>query len=67
MEQLRKRFVETTPASIADEAFQTTDKYLGRLCVFRKGRYIGGFAISRDGTDPIAASKALAEKVPAAD
>jgi hypothetical protein len=64
MEQLRKRFGETTPASIADEAFQATDRYLGRLCVFRKGRYIAGYAISQDGVDPVALGKALAERVP---
>ena len=67
MEQLRKRFGETTPAAIADEAFQATDQYLGRLCVFRKGPYIGGYAISRDGMDPVSLSKALAGKVSKAD
>ena len=67
MEQLRKRFGETTPAAIADEAFQAADPYLGRLCVFRKGAYIGGFAISGDGMDPVALSKALAGRVPKAD
>jgi len=70
MDQLRKRFAQaspTTPASVADEAFQYTDKYLGRLCVFRKGKYIGGYAISKDGVDPVALSIALAAKVPAAD
>jgi hypothetical protein len=67
MEQLRKRFGETTPAAIADEGFQAADPYLGRLCVFRKGAYIGGFAISADGMDPVALSKALAGRVPKAD
>ena len=67
MEQLRKRFGETTPAGIADEAFQATDQYLGRLCVFRKGRYVGGYAISTDGMDPVALSRALAGKVVKAD
>jgi hypothetical protein len=67
MEQLRKRFGVTTPAAIADEAFQATDQYLGRLCVFRKGRYIGGYAISRDGMDPVALGKAFAERVPGTD
>jgi hypothetical protein len=70
MEQLRKRFAQvtpTTPASVADEAFQYADKYLGRLLVFRKGRYIGGYAISKDGVDPIALSTALAGKMPAAE
>jgi hypothetical protein len=67
MDQLRKRFGETTPAAIADEAFQATDQYLGRLCVFRKGSYIGGYAISQDGIDPVALSRALAAKVSKAD
>lgn len=68
MDQLRKRFAQvtpTTPASVADEAFLYTDKYLGRLCVFRKGKYIAGYAISQDGVDPVSLSTALAAKVPA--
>jgi hypothetical protein len=60
MGQLRKRFGETSPATLGDEAFQATDQYLGRVCVFRKGRYIGGYAVSQDGSDPVALSKALA-------
>jgi hypothetical protein len=67
MDQLRKRFPETSPAPIADEGFQVTDKYLGRLCVFRKGRYIGGYAISQDGMDAVAVTQALAAKVPGAN
>jgi hypothetical protein len=67
MEQLRKRFGATTPATIADEAFQVTDQYLGRLCVFRQGKYIGGYAISKDGVDPVSLSKALAVRVPKAE
>jgi hypothetical protein len=67
MEQLRKRFAQvspTAPVSLADEAFQYTDKYLGRLVVFRKGKNIGGYAISKDGVDPVALSTALAAKMP---
>jgi hypothetical protein len=67
MQQLRKRFGETTPAAIADEAFQATDQYLGRLCVFRKGPYIGGYAISREGMNPVSLSQALAGRVSKAD
>jgi hypothetical protein len=63
MDALRKRFGNTTPASVADEAFQVTDQYLGRLCIFRKGQFIGGYAISQDGVDPIALAKNLAGKV----
>ena len=67
MEQLRKRFGQTSPAAIADEAFQAADPYLGRLCVFRKGAYIGGYAISAEGMDAVALSKSLAGMVPKAD
>ena len=66
MEQLRKRFAATsptTPVAVAEEAFQMSDKYLGRVCVFRQGRFIGGYAITQDGMDPIALSKALAATV----
>jgi hypothetical protein len=66
MTRLRARFgvtAPTTPVDVADEAFQVTDQYLGRLCVFRKAEFIGGYAISQDGVDPVALAKALAGKV----
>ena len=62
MDALRKRWGNTTPATVGDEALLVTDQYLGRLCIFRQGRYIGGYAISQDGMDPIALSKTLAAK-----
>jgi hypothetical protein len=62
--KLRARFTDTTAARAGDEAFQATDKYLGRLCFFRKGRYIGGYANVADGQDPVALSAALAAKLP---
>jgi len=63
MQQLRTRFGETTPAKLADDAFLATDKYLGKLYFFRKGKYIGGYAISADGIDPAPLAAALAGKV----
>jgi hypothetical protein len=63
MQKLRERFAENTAAKVGDEAFQTTDKYLGRLCFFRKGRFIAGYAISAEGMDPVALSTQFAEKV----
>jgi hypothetical protein len=62
MKKLRERFGETTAAQIGDEAFQATDKYLGRLCIFRKGQYVGGYAVT-DSTDPVPLAKALAAKL----
>ena len=63
MQKLKARFGDTTPATIADEAFQANDKYLGKLCFFRKGSYIGGYTISQDGNDGVALATALADKV----
>jgi hypothetical protein len=63
MQKLKARFEGVAPVKIADDAFQATDKYLGRLCVFRKGAYIGGYAIS-DNTDPIPLATQLAAKLP---
>lgn len=58
------RFGQTQAVQVGDEAFQVTDKYLGRLCFFRKGRYVGGFANVTDAADPVAAAKTLAAKMP---
>ena len=64
MEKLRARFGETSAAKVADEAFEVNDKYLGRLCFFRKGTYIGGYANVAEGQDPVALAKALAARLP---
>ena len=61
--KLRARFTDSQPAKLADEAFQTEDKYLGHLFVFRKGRYIGGYAIKGEGRDAAALSAKLAGKM----
>jgi hypothetical protein len=63
MTKLRDRVGESKPARIADEAFLATDKYLDGLCVFRKGRYIGGFANLKGGRDATAEASRLAENV----
>ena len=63
MQKLRERFGSTTPATIADESFKATDKYLNGLCVFRKGPYVAGFADLKDGRDGIAEASALAANI----
>ncbi len=63
MQKLRTRFGETAPAKVADEAFQVNDRYLGRICIFRKGRYVAGWANVPDGQDPLALATALAANV----
>lgn len=63
MQSLRQRFGDTTPVKLGDDAFQSTDKYLGCLCFVRTGRYIAGYAITADGMDPVALSGVLAQKI----
>lgn len=66
MEKLKARIGQSSkiePAQIADEGFQANDKYLGRMAVFRKGRYLGGYANLGEGQDGPALAAALAAKV----
>lgn len=65
MQKLRERFGQTDSVSLADDAFQVTNQYLGRMCVFRKGRRVGGVANVPDAADPLALARALASKAPA--
>ena len=63
MNKLRSRIGGTAPAKIGDEGFEATDKYLGRLCFFRKGSSIGGFTGLAAGADAVALAARLAEGV----
>jgi hypothetical protein len=64
MEKLRARFAGNSPAKIGDEAFQAADRYLGRLCIFRKGRYVAGYGNLAEGQDGIALATVLAQRIP---
>ncbi len=61
--KVRTRVTGAENAQVADEAFQANDKYLGRLCFFRKGAYIGGYANVAEGQEPMALAKRLAERL----
>jgi hypothetical protein len=64
MQKLRARFGEAAPAKLGDEAFTFTDPYLGKLCFFRKGRYLGGYGNVAAGQDALSLARALAAQVP---
>lgn len=64
MSKLRARMGQTQPIQVADEGFLADDRYLGRLCFFRKGRYIGGWANLKEGEDAAALAGRLAGRVP---
>ena len=63
MQSLRQRFGDTTTVKLGDDAFQSTDKYLGHMCFVRTSRYIAGYAITAEGMDPVKLSAALVQKV----
>jgi hypothetical protein len=64
MRKLRERFGETAKAPIADDAFQATDKYLGRVCIVRKGRYLAGYGNVADGQDAAKLAATLTSRLP---
>jgi hypothetical protein len=64
MRKLQQRYADMQPVRVADEAFQTRDKYLGGLCVFRKGKYLGGYANLPDLESATKLATALAARVP---
>jgi len=64
LNQLRKRFSDSSSAQVADEAILTKTPYLDGLCIFRKGRYLAGYANVPDSSDAMAKAKELAARIP---
>ncbi len=64
MAKLRQRFPSAQAAQVADEAIQLQDKYLGWVCVFRKGKNLGGYANMSNSKSANVASAALAARLP---
>ena len=64
LNQLRARFADSSAAQVGDEAIQATTQYLQGLCIFRKGRYIAGYANSPDSRDAVAQASKLARSIP---
>ena len=62
--QLKARFHAATPANLAEESFFATDKYLGNMLVFRKGRYLAGFSHLKKGFDASPAATRLLKNLP---
>jgi hypothetical protein len=62
--KLRAHFDGATPAQIGNEAFQAKAPYLDGICVFRKGRYIAGYANLPDAQQAAALAAKLAARIP---
>ena len=64
MKKLRERFEDATQVPIGDEAFQAKAQYLGAVCIFRKGRYIGGYTNLTDLADAVIMAGTLLKRIP---
>lgn len=64
MKALREKFGAVTAAKLGDEAFQGKVQYLDGICVFRKGRYLGGFANAPDAAEANARATQLLARIP---
>ncbi len=64
MNKLKERLGQTSSLKIADESFSGTDRYLDGMVVFRKGKFIGGFANLKGGRDASAEAAKLAAQIP---
>ena len=62
--KLREHFDGAAPAQVADEAFLAKAPYLDGICVFRKGRFLAGYANLPDATQAAALSANLAARIP---
>jgi hypothetical protein len=63
MAKLKERFAGAEAAKIGDESFTAEDRYLGRMCFFRKGAYVGGFTNVPAGTDPVVLAATLIQAI----
>jgi hypothetical protein len=64
MKKLREHFDGASPAQIGDEAFQAKAQYLNGICIFRKGRTIGGYANLPDSQQAVSQAAQLAARIP---
>jgi hypothetical protein len=61
---LRAHFEGSASVQVADEAFRATAKYLSGICIFRKGKIIGGYANLPTSLDAAAQAVKLATRIP---
>jgi len=64
LKKLRERFAGASTALVGDEAFQAKAPYLDGICIFRKGRYLGGYANLPDSRQAASQAAQLAARIP---
>ena len=64
MKKLRARFEGAAATQMGDEAFTVKAPYLDGVCVFRKGRFIAGYANVSDAAEAGAKAGTLLRRIP---
>ena len=64
MTEIKERLSEPAEASVGEEAYTGKERYLGQLCVARKGKHLFGVAALKDGEDGAARVAAMAARIP---
>ena len=62
--KLQARFPDATPTKLGDEAFSAKTQYLDDLCIFRKGRYLAGYANLINPQEALTRASALFRRIP---
>ena len=62
--KVQARFSDASPAKAGDEAFQAKTQYLDGICIFRKGRYLAGYANLPDSQEAVSRATKLAPRIP---
>ena len=64
LKELRARFDDASGAKVGDEAFQAKAQYLDGICIFRKGRTLGGYANLPTAQEAASQAVKLAARIP---
>ncbi len=64
LKKLREHFEGASPAQVGDEAFQVKAPYLDGICIFRKGRFLAGYANLPEAQQAASLAAKLAARIP---
>jgi hypothetical protein len=64
LKKVQARFPDASPAKVGDEAFQAKSQYLDGICIFRKGRYLAGYANLPDSETAVSRALEIAGRIP---
>ena len=64
LKSVRARFDGAVDSQVGDGGFQAKGKYLGGICIFRKGRFLAGYANLPGPRDAETLAAKLAPRIP---